>query len=50
MSAIAAGLRSLLPEPTQQPFQEDTSDRKSGHSTVIIIIKIELKYRDYFRL
>ena len=35
MSAIAAGLRSLLPEPTQQPFQEDTSDRKSGHSTVI---------------
>ena len=34
MSAIAAGLRSLLPEPTQQPFQEDTSDRKSGHSTV----------------
>ena len=35
MSAIAAGLRSILPEPTQQPFQEDTSDTKSGHSKVV---------------
>ena len=34
MSAIAAGLRSILPEPTQQPFQEDTSDKKTGHSKV----------------
>merc|ERR1711962_52543 len=41
MSAIAAGLRSLLPEPTQQPFQEDTSDRKSGHSTAVATVRSE---------
>merc|ERR1711931_544786 len=41
MSAIAAGLRSLLPEPTQQPFREDTSDRKSGHSTAVATVRSE---------
>merc|ERR1711953_1545374 len=41
MSAIAAGLRQLLPEPTQQPFQEDTSDRKSGHSTAVATVRSE---------
>merc|ERR1711953_19443 len=41
MSAIAAGLRSLLPEPTQQPFQDNTSEIKSGHSSAVATIRSE---------
>lgn len=41
MSAIAAGLRQLLPEPTQQPFQDDTSEIKSGHSSAVATIRSE---------
>jgi len=41
MATLAAGLRSILPEPTQQPLQADTSDRKTGHSQALVSQRVE---------